>query len=146
MIDPDGKGAFQIFCNQTKDGEAWAVIQRRLNGSVDFFRDWEDYKRGFGDLGGEFWLGLEKIHRLTNPQNRQKLIIELEDFTGYSCYAEFDNFTVNGEDDQYRLASLGFYSGNCAACFLVVVVLCEIVSRLTTFIRLSHSIYVKFNA
>ena len=121
MIDPDGKGAFQIFCNQTKDGEAWAVIQRRLNGSVDFFRDWEDYKRGFGDLGGEFWLGLEKIHRLTNPQNRQKLRIELEDFTGYSCYAEFDNFTVNGEDDQYRLASLGFYNGNCAACFLVVL-------------------------
>ena len=111
MVDPDGKGAFEIFCNQIKDGEAWAVIQRRLDGSVDFYRRWEDYKRGFGDLRGEFWLGLEKISRLTN-QKRQKLRIELEDFTGYSCYAEYDNFTVNGENDGYRLASLGFYRGD----------------------------------
>ncbi|XP_078350189.1 microfibril-associated glycoprotein 4-like isoform X2 [Oculina patagonica] len=113
MIDPDGKGAFQIFCNQSKVGEAWAVIQRRMNGSVDFYRGWEDYKRGFGDLGGEFWLGLEKINRLINPTYRQKLRIELEDFTGYSCYVEYDNFTVNGEEHGYRLASLGFYTGSC---------------------------------
>lgn len=33
------------------------MFQRRLNGSVDFFRNWTDYKRGFGDLRCEFWLG-----------------------------------------------------------------------------------------
>ena len=112
MVDPDGKGAFQIFCKQSKVGEAWAVIQRRQDGSVDFYRGWEEYKRGFGHLHGSFWLGLEKIHRLTNPTNQQKLRVELEDFAGSSCYVEYDNFTVNGEDDGYRLASLGFYSGN----------------------------------
>lgn len=126
-IDPDGKGAFKIFCNQTKAGEAWAVIQRRFNGSVDFYRGWEDYKRGFGDLSGEFWLGLEKIHRLTSSKGRKRLRIEMEDFTGVSCYVEFDNFTVNGEDDKYRLASLVYYTGKYVGGSAV---LCEKGSKL----------------
>ena len=104
-------GAFQIFCKQKIVGKAWAVIQRRLDNSVDFYRDWGDYKRGFGHLSGSFWLGLEKIHRLTNQKHQNKLRVELEEFAGSRCYAEYDNFTVNGENDGYRLARLGFYQG-----------------------------------
>lgn len=104
-------GVFQIFCKQKIVGKAWAVIQRRLDNSVDFYRDWGDYKRGFGHLNGSFWLGLEKIHRLTNQKHQNKLRVELEEFAGSRCYAEYDNFTVNGENDGYRLARLGFYQG-----------------------------------
>ena len=64
-IKPDELRAFDVFCDQTTDGGGWTVFQKRLNGSVDFYRYWNDYKCGFGDLTSEFWMGLDKIHRLT---------------------------------------------------------------------------------
>jgi len=33
------------------------VIMRRMNGKVNFYRNWSHYDRGFGDFKGEFWLG-----------------------------------------------------------------------------------------
>ena len=79
-IDPDGSGAFDVFCDQTTAGGGWTVFQKRLDGSVDFYRGWADYKNGFGNLNGEFWLGLDTINRLTNTKNRLRL--DLEDTTG----------------------------------------------------------------
>ncbi|XP_020608625.1 microfibril-associated glycoprotein 4-like [Orbicella faveolata] len=107
-IDPDGSGAFDVFCDQTTAGGRWTVFQKRLDGSVDFYRGWADYKNGFGNLNGEFWLGLDKIHRLTNTKNR--LRVELEDTAGKTAYAEYDMFAVTSERTKYKL-SLGTYSG-----------------------------------
>ena len=84
------------------------MFQKRLDGSVDFYRGWADYKRGFGNLNGEFWLGLDKINRLTKSNNR--LRVDLEDTTGKTAYAEYDMFAVTSERTKYQL-SLGTYSG-----------------------------------
>ena len=54
------------MCIVTKlAGGGRTVIQERMDGSVNFNRTQEDYKHGFGNLVGEFWLGLDKINRLT---------------------------------------------------------------------------------
>ncbi|CAH3154350.1 unnamed protein product [Porites evermanni] len=83
-------------------------MRKRLDGSVDFDRVWKDYKQGFGNLNGEFWLGLDKVHRLTKEQS--KLRVELEDFNGQTAYAEYDLFGVADEGNKYRL-TLGTYAG-----------------------------------
>ena len=88
----------------------WTVFQKRLDGSVDFFRNWNNYRRGFGNLNGEFWLGLETLHRITN-EKKYMLRIELENFKGERRYAEYDKFIIGDEKQNYKL-TLGTYSGN----------------------------------
>ena len=108
-IDPDGSGAFDVFCDQTTAGGGWTVFQKRIDGSVDFYRDWADYKKGFGNLNGEFWLGLDNIHRLTNSDTF-KLRVDLEDWEGETRFAVYDMIAIRDEVSKYRL-SLGSYSG-----------------------------------
>jgi len=97
-----------VFCDQTIAGGGWTVFQKRLGGSVNFYRGWVDYKNGFGNLKGEFWLGLDKVHRLTNTKNR--LRVDLEDTTDKTAYAEYDMFAVTSEKTKYKL-SIGSCSG-----------------------------------
>ena len=95
------RSAFDVFCDQTTAGGGWTVFQKRIDGSVDFNRHWSDYKHGFGNLSGEFWLGLERIHRLTSDNNSM-LRVDMEDFEGGSAYAEYSFFGVRSEHDNYR--------------------------------------------
>ena len=118
-IKPDNLLAFDVFCDQTTKGGGWTVFQKRLNGSVDFYRYWNDYKCGFGDLNGEFWLGLDKIHRLTSD-DKNVLRIDLGDFEGNNSYAEYDLFGVESEKDKYKLI-LGSYSGRSVISSLLVL-------------------------
>ena len=108
-INPDGKGTFKVFCDMTTSGGGWTVFQRRFDGSVDFYRGWQDYKQGFGNLSGEYWLGLDKIHRMTNI-SQNELRIDMEDISGNSAYAHYDLFTVGSENEKYRL-DIGAYNG-----------------------------------
>ena len=108
-IRTDNLQAFEVLCDQTTQGGGWIVFQKRLNGSVDFYLNWIDYKHGFGDLNGEFWLGLDKIHRLTSDNNNM-LRVDLEDFEGNTRYAEYSKFGVMSENDMYKM-TLGDYSG-----------------------------------
>ena len=75
---------------------------RRFDGSENFYRGWDDYKNGFGNLTGEHWLGLEKLHRLTR-NGHWKLRVELEDFSGQTLYAEYTDFSIGDSSTYYRL-------------------------------------------
>ena len=117
-IDPDGTGPLDVFCDQTTAGGGWIVFQKRLDGSADFYRGWTDYKVGFGNLNGEFWLGLDKINRLTKTGNR--LRVDLEDTTGKAVYAEYDMLAVTSERTKYKL-SLGTYSGKSKSLVFFII-------------------------
>ena len=99
----------QVLCDMTTDGGGWTVFQRRLDGSVDFYLGWASYKRGFGKLNGEFWLGNDNLHRLTTAEN-VSLRVDLEDFDGNITYAEYTTLRVANESDKYRLL-VGGYTG-----------------------------------
>jgi hypothetical protein len=118
-IDPDGNGKFKVFCDMKTSGGGWTVFQRRLDGSVDFYQGWQEYKKGFGTQYGEHWLGLEKIHRITASETHE-LRIELEDFGGNKRYALYTNVSVAGEKDKYRL-NIGTFSGRYKHTFFSTV-------------------------
>jgi hypothetical protein len=91
------------------DGHGWTVIQKRFNGMVNFYRGWQDFKTGFGNLNGEFWLGNDKIHRLTKSR-QTALHVDIEDWDGNTGSALYSLFAIANESDSYRL-EVGGYSG-----------------------------------
>ena len=93
------------------DGGGWTVFQRRQDGSVDFYRYWTDYEDGFGNLNGEFWLGLSKIRRLTQEGPNNTLRVDLGGFFGDKGYAEYSIFSIGSSTTKYTL-TVGGYSGN----------------------------------
>ncbi|XP_075300261.1 angiopoietin-related protein 4 [Opisthocomus hoazin] len=108
QVQPAGSQPFKVYCDMTAEG-GWTVIQRRTDGSVDFDQLWDAYKNGFGDLRGDFWLGLEKIHHLVQ-EGRYDLLIELEDWEGNSQVVQFV-FSLGSESTAYTLNLLGPLSG-----------------------------------
>ncbi|ALC38308.1 CG31832, partial [Drosophila busckii] len=98
-----GTDAFQVPCDSKFAGPGWAVIQRRVDGSVNFNRTWEEYRNGFGDLRGEFWLGLEKLHLMTKFQPHE-LYIQLENFKNEHRYAHYRSIAIRSESELYKLS------------------------------------------
>ncbi|XP_023391915.1 angiopoietin-1 isoform X3 [Pteropus alecto] len=92
----------KVFCNMDLSGGGWTVIQHREDGSVDFQRGWKEYKMGFGNPSGEYWLGNEFIFAITS-QRQYTLRIELMDWEGNRAYSQYDRFHIGNEKQNYRL-------------------------------------------
>ena len=103
---PHTMNRLNVYCDQDTDDGGWLVFQRRQDGSVDFYRDWADYKAGFGELTGEFWLGNDHLHSLT--QDQQELRVDLADFNGSTAYAKYSKFGVGSVSEKYVLTVNGF--------------------------------------
>ncbi|XP_059989991.1 microfibril-associated glycoprotein 4 isoform X3 [Lagenorhynchus albirostris] len=120
LIYPSGPSVpVPVFCDMTTEGGKWTVFQKRFNGSVSFFRGWNDYKLGFGRADGEYWLGLQNLHLLTLKQ-KYELRVDLEDFENNTAFAKYGEFSispnaVSAEEDGYSLHVAGFEDGGAAA-------------------------------
>ncbi|KAM9324306.1 ficolin-1-A-like [Gastrophryne carolinensis] len=99
-----------VYCDMESNGGGWIVFQRRIDGAVDFFRDWNDYKKGFGYQNGEFWLGNDNIHRLTST-GKFRLRIDLSDFENGQFYALYNNFYIGAESKNYALSDIAYDGG-----------------------------------
>jgi len=59
--------------------------------------------------------GNDNLHWMTSDR-RQRLRVDMADANWTRRYAEYDNFGVGPEEQQYRLNCLGKYSGDAGEC------------------------------
>ncbi|PIK38029.1 putative ficolin-2-like [Apostichopus japonicus] len=110
LIKPDGYWEpFQVYCDNPVNSKGWTIIQRRFDGAIDFNRDWDSYKSGFGFLNQEFWLGNEKLSFLTN-QKRYEIMIEMTTASGSVIEISYDDFRISDKLGNYSIVHLGKYS------------------------------------
>ncbi|XP_060754317.1 microfibril-associated glycoprotein 4-like [Neoarius graeffei] len=86
------------------------VIQRRIDGNLSFYQPWEQYKEGFGNAVGEYWLGLENIFLMINTDKYMQRV-DMEDFEKGSAYAQYTLFYIDSESSKYRLHIGGYING-----------------------------------
>ena len=108
-----GMDIFNVRCDMVTDGGGWIVFQRRVDASIDFYRGWQEYKNGFGDPNGNFWLGLEKVHKLASPGRGAILRVDMKHVNSPDSvrYAEYSIFEILSESEGYKL-KVGGFSGD----------------------------------
>uniref|UniRef100_A0A1I8PBX2 Fibrinogen C-terminal domain-containing protein n=1 Tax=Stomoxys calcitrans TaxID=35570 RepID=A0A1I8PBX2_STOCA len=115
-LDKNFKNNEKENLNAVQNQEAilsqWTTIMRRQDGTVQFNRKWEEYKNGFGNPDGDFFIGLDMLHALTNVSRSQELLVVLTDFDGETRYARYSAFRIGNEDERYAINELGTYSGD----------------------------------
>ena len=87
------------------------LIQQRIHPGKTFKRSWDEYKYGFGDSKGNYWIGNDVISYLTTNGNYTLKFHLQSRKTGNWYYAEYSTFVVLPEAQNYKLQVAG-YSGN----------------------------------
>ncbi|ELU10179.1 hypothetical protein CAPTEDRAFT_93260 [Capitella teleta] len=109
MLQPEGHQPFLALCSFDHHG-GWTIIQHRLDSRENFHRSWDEYKHGFGDMFGSFYLGNDNIHALT-AQGDYELMIEVTDWMDKKAHAHYAVFDITSEEDGYQMTSAN-YSGD----------------------------------
>ncbi|XP_074042740.1 microfibril-associated glycoprotein 4 [Leptinotarsa decemlineata] len=102
---------FMVLCDMETMGGGWTHIQKRFDGSQDFYLGWREYKFGFGNLRGEFWLGLENIYLSTAAEGTE-LLVEIVDRDNVKAHAHYKTFAIGSEAEGYPLKILKDFTGD----------------------------------
>ena len=98
------------------------MIQQNVDGSKTFFnRPWAEFKVGFNETRGNYWLGNDLLHQLTQSRRGYKLRFDLQAVNGSWYYAEYSLFDVSNETLNYTVRVAG-YSGNAGDAFPITMV------------------------
>ncbi|CAH1795837.1 unnamed protein product, partial [Owenia fusiformis] len=81
--------------------ENWLLVAHRFDGSVDFYRTWAEYKTGFGDPSGEYFIGLDNLGALISDEKMKRYVLKLEftTWSGQTETAEYYIFQMPGYND-----------------------------------------------
>ncbi|BFZ25716.1 hypothetical protein BsWGS_28755 [Bradybaena similaris] len=96
----------EALCDTRTDGGGWIIFQRRTKGDVSFYRNWVDYKNGFGNTDTDFWLGNDVISNLTSLGYNELRVDLKKDRRTY--FAHYSMFKVAGETVNYQLTVSGY--------------------------------------
>lgn len=111
VIRPKQAALLAVYCDMKHDGGGWTVLHKNdVNQNTPWSNTWEGYKRGFGNLSGNHWLGNEFMHLLTR-QNAFTVRFLIVNSDGKTKYADYHSFKVDSEKTGYALR-LGDYSGD----------------------------------
>ena len=107
------------YCTQTATAATDGIlVQQHIGASPFFNRSWQQFKVGFGNESGNYWIGNERLHQLTKD-GRYKLRVDvLASFNSQWYWAEYSGFGVGSESSGYALFVSG-YSGNAGDAMTV---------------------------
>ncbi|KAH8318222.1 hypothetical protein KR074_008376, partial [Drosophila pseudoananassae] len=109
-IQLPGSDPFKVVCGSHSNiGSGWLTVYRKLYNSKKFDRTYEDYERGFGDVGieweDEFFIGLNRLHRLTSGKPHEVVLWTVEGS------GRCDHFVVGGRSEGYEVRSIDNCTG-----------------------------------
>lgn len=96
-----------VYCDMGHNDGGWTVILRRGNFSsskylLNFNQPFHQYRGGFGDMhAGEFWIGLDFVHQVTQSEPHL-LQIDLLDIEDNYVSMVYDGFFIGSKDDGFR--------------------------------------------
>ncbi|KAK3104167.1 hypothetical protein FSP39_024993 [Pinctada imbricata] len=97
-----------VHC-QHEANNSFTLIQRRVDGSVNFAQPWHIYQTGFGSENSNYWAGLNTIYYLTYT-GHNVLSITMQDWNNNIRTARYSHFKL--QDSYSYTLSIGGYSGN----------------------------------
>ena len=83
------------------------VFQKRIGFSENFTRGWSAYKKGFGQVLYQWWLGNDVIHALT-ADHKQMLRVGVAIGTIKLSYTKYTKFWIDDETNNYKLTVSGY--------------------------------------
>ncbi|XP_062585737.1 fibroleukin-like [Saccostrea cucullata] len=100
----------RVYCDMDTLAGGWTAIQKRIDGSLTFDKNWDDYKNGFGAPEQNVWIGNDVIHQLTMGKN-SSLYVSITLSNGSTLYELYDQFSISDEADKYQLFLSGPVTG-----------------------------------
>ncbi|XP_050078343.1 fibrinogen-like protein 1 [Anopheles maculipalpis] len=104
---------YNVYCNQSFEGTGWMVVYYRNDGPRNgtFNQTWTSYTHGFGQPGGEHFIGLDRLHSITYGSSYEIAFI-LSSPNGGETVGIYDHFEVDNGRDHYPIRVIGSARGS----------------------------------